>query len=307
MKHEPAERLTISVIIPHLNQADALVLCLSALAKGIRQPDQVIVVDNGSAELPKHVHDVFPNALLLVEPCPGPGLARNTGVMQATGQVLAFIDADCIPDERWLLAAEKHLLQGGTCILGGDVRIAYANADAPDALECYESIFAYRMDRYIAGAGFTGAGNMIVTRDVFDRVGPFKGRDIAEDRDWGQRAASAGFLTRYCPDVRVYHPARRSFADLCRKWDRQLAHDFAECHGKAKRLMWVAKAIMLAFSPVWAVFRVLGSDRISGPRSRILAAGILFRIRCYRAFRMMQLSGGLNPEQLLGRWNEADA
>ena len=47
------ERQRISVVIPHLNQPEFLARCLASLAAGTRPPDEVIVVDNGSHELPE--------------------------------------------------------------------------------------------------------------------------------------------------------------------------------------------------------------------------------------------------------------
>ena len=43
--------MQISVVIPHLNQPEALARCLASLAVGARQPDEIIVVDNGSGAM----------------------------------------------------------------------------------------------------------------------------------------------------------------------------------------------------------------------------------------------------------------
>ncbi len=91
------------------------------------------------------------------------------------GNVLAFIDADCIPSPEWLAVAQHVLQTGQFGILGGDVRIACEDRKSLSMVEAYESIFAYRMDRYIARQGFTGTGNLVMRRDVFDDVGPFAG------------------------------------------------------------------------------------------------------------------------------------
>lgn len=307
MKNEPAAPLKISVIIPHLNQPDHLARCLSSLARGERLPDQVIVVDNGSLALPCCVQTFFPDGVLLEQTIPGPGPARNLGVAHATGDALAFIDADCVADPGWLAAAERHLTAARHEILGGDVRIGCEDAAHPTAIEAYESVFAYRVDHYITRHKFTGSGNLVVLRDTFDRVGQFKGRDVAEDRDWGQRATAMGYPIAYCPELLVYHPARRALKELHAKWDRQLSHDFATCKTFPARLRWVGKALALCFSPCVDGAKVLRSDRINGLRCRALAFFVLVRIRFYRARRMLQLASGLDREKLLLRWNASDA
>src|SRR3981189_987749 len=95
----------ISVIIPHLNQPDDLEACLCSLGAQNLDHDlfEVIVVDNGSAVLPAEVVARHPGRTrLLQEARPGPGPARNTGAKSATGEILAFLDADCSAQSNWL-------------------------------------------------------------------------------------------------------------------------------------------------------------------------------------------------------------
>lgn len=295
---------TISVVIPHLNQPQMLARCLASLAAGRRRPDEVIVVDNGSAELPEAVCAAFPGVRLLAEPTPGPGPARNRGVGASTGEILAFIDADCIADPGWLEAAEAALADPAAQILGGDVRIALADPDRLTMLEAYESIYAYRMDLYIRHQGFTGSGNLVTRRAVFDDVGPFAGLEVAEDRDWGHRATARGHTIRYVAAMRVYHPARPDFAGLYAKWDRHSAHDYESARARTGgRMRFALKTMAMIFSPLAELPKVLASDRIAGLRSRVLAFAALARIRAYRARVMLWLLTGGDPAQLSGRWN----
>lgn len=289
--------MRISVIIPHLNQPDMLARCLASLAGGTRAPDQVIVVDNGSTLRP-----VVPaNVTLLVQNIPGPGPARNLGITHATGDVLAFIDADCIADARWLDAAATAIKTAD--ILGGDVRIACADPASLTMLEAYESIYAYRMDRYIAREGFTGTGNLVVRRAVLDTVGPFAGLDVAEDRDWGQRATALGFAITYVPQMRVCHPARQTFTDLFAKWDRHMAHDYANATGVTGKLKWLAKTAAMGLSPLAEIPRIIACDRVQGLHNKVRAFAGLARIRRYRTARMADLMVSGRPERLSAKWN----
>src|SRR5262245_7741490 len=100
--------MLISVIIPHLNQEDLLRVGLEALHAqlGGMSNMEIIVVDNGSARLPEMICSAWPDVRLVSEPTPGPGPARNRGIREARGEILAFIDADCRADHGWLAAIE---------------------------------------------------------------------------------------------------------------------------------------------------------------------------------------------------------
>ncbi|MCY1127476.1 glycosyltransferase [Frigidibacter sp. RF13] len=301
-------RPRISVVIPHLNQPAMLDRCLASIAAGSRAPDEVVVADNGSQEMPETICARYPFVRLIRETTPGPGPARNAGIARTTGEVLAFIDADCVADPGWLAAAEAEMARPGATVLGGDVRILYVDPARLTMLEAYESIYAYRMDRYIARKNFTGTGNLVMTRAVFDDVGPFAGLSVAEDTDWGQRATAKGYRIRFVAGMRVYHPARERFAELRSKWDRHTAHFFDGVRGNFRRtVLWALKCGAMAASPLAELPQIVTSDRVSGIRNRLLALAGLIRIRLYRARIMAWLLFGGDPDRLSGRWNRPSA
>jgi GT2 family glycosyltransferase len=297
----------ISVIVPHLNQPEALRACLAALAAQDLAPDrfEVIVVDNGSPAPPAAVVAGFPGVRLAVEPAPGPGPARNRGAALARGGLLAFTDADCRPEPGWLAA----LLAGfaadpGAAVLGGRVAIVAADPAAPTAAESFDMVYGMRQDRLITGQGFAATANLAVRREAFAAVGPFAGIALAEDMDWCRRAAARGFAVRYAPAAVVRHPARRSLAALARQWDRHIGHAWAALPpGPTARLRWLGRAAAVAASPLAAMGPLLASRRLAGPGQRLGALGVLVRLRLYRARRMLAALGG-GPARQGGRgWN----
>lgn len=304
-KEEADRSLRISVVIPHLNQPEMLDRCLASIWSGSRRPDQVFVVDNGSAALPEAVLAAHPGTVLLHEPTPGPGPARNMGAAAADGDILAFTDADCLADRDWLAAMEAAFADPEAQILGGDVRIALIDPARLTMLEAYESIYGYRADRYIPKQGFTVTCNLAMRPAVLADVGAFGGLSIAEDREWGQRATARGYRIRYVAGMRIYHPARTTFRALQAKWDRQLGHDYTEARqsGLASRAKWAAKTLVMGLSPLAEVPRILLTNRIAGPRSRMLAFLCLIRSRFHRMHRMAWLMAGGDPDILSGRWN----
>jgi glycosyltransferase involved in cell wall biosynthesis len=297
----------ISVIIPHLNQPKGLEACLGSLDSQTldRSAFEVIVVDNGSTSLPEAVIERHPRTFLLQELKPGPGLARNRGIEAASAEILAFIDADCRAHPDWLRSALRALqLSPERTILGGDVQIWRESKTTITALEAYESVFAYRFKLYIERHGFSGTGNLVVRHCDFDRVGPFRGIDIEEDSDWGQRARSAGFTFCYVPEMIVFHPARGSLRELFVKWDRHIQHA-ANMEGEHAmwQVRWVLRAFAILISPVVDWTKVIVSDRIHGASARIEAIFVLVAVRAYRAYKMI----GMLSSKKGVVWNRASA
>ena len=302
-----ASRPDISVIIPHLNQPQQLAECLESLSGQTLPPDrfEVIVVDNGSRESPATTIAPFEGVRLETESAPGPGPARNRGAAASRGAILAFIDADCIADEDWLKTISGRFAEAGHRVtLGGEVAIGYVDPSRLTMLEAYESVFAYRQQEYIEKHGFSGTGNLAVRRKDFAAVGPFGGIDIAEDRDWGRRALAKGYRVLFVPEMIVYHPARKSMAELQDKWDRHILHAFEERRERRfGRSRWALLAIAVAISPLADVRRVALSRRIPDFRAKLLALLALFRIRQYRALRMLRLAFRANHHQNSVVWN----
>lgn len=304
----PGARPRVSVVIPHLNQPDAARRCLDSLAAQSYPAElvEIILVDNGSNAPLDWLAATYPHVTLLHEPRPGPGHARNRGVAAAGGAVLAFIDADCRADARWIEAAVAGLdAADATGVVGGDVRIDRVAEDRLTPLEAYESIFAYRQKLYIAKRGFSGTGNLAVRRALFDRVGPFGGIDIAEDADWGMRARLAGHPARYRADMIIYHPARERFSELQAKWRRHVAHDLTRHRQKGgSDAAWFARAAAVLLSVGPHGLKILLSGRISGFSARLAGIGVLARIRWFR-FRQMLSQARQDGASAAAEWNRA--
>lgn len=293
----------ISVIIPHLNQPEVLAGLLKALAAQTFRDFEIIVADNGSkAPLPASITD-HPGLRTLIEATPGPGPARSAGAAIARAPILAFTDCDCRPDPGWLAAIAAHFADDAAApAMAGDVRIAFQNPARPTGLEAYEAIFGYRQYLYVARDGYGATCNLAVRAETFAKVGPFAGLEVAEDRDWGQRATAMGIAHAYAPAAVIRTPARETFAELARKWDRHIGHDFAE---GPSRLKWGLRAMALLISPVADLPPVVRTDRVSGLGAKIRAMIVLTRIRAYRCRQMVKLLLGGDAAGMRAGWRDA--
>lgn len=120
-----ANKLFISVIVITRNRAESLKDALISLTRQSRQPDEVIVVDNASADHTKEVILSFADRLnikYVYEATRGIPHARNAGITNATGDIIAFIDDDCVAGEGWLKYVEIPFVRDPNVgVVGGEV------------------------------------------------------------------------------------------------------------------------------------------------------------------------------------------
>lgn len=92
---------TVSVVIPVLDDARELRICLELLSRQTRPPHEVVVVDNGSSDDSAEVARAA-GARVVAEPRRGIPHAAATGYDAATGSVIARLDADSRPGPDWI-------------------------------------------------------------------------------------------------------------------------------------------------------------------------------------------------------------
>ncbi len=249
----------VSVIVPVLDDAPRLAVCLDALADQEGSPDvEVVVVDNGSTDDSVTVARAHPlRPVVIVEPRRGSYAARNAGIAVSTGDRLAFTDADCVPTARWVMSGSAY----PAALFGGAV-LAEASA-TPTAWERYDRALYLRQDQLVAEQGFAATANLWVDRAVLDAVGPFDpALRSSGDLEWGRRAAAAGFETAYAPEVAVRHRPRTTLAQT---WQlhRRLGAGWAALATRGERPPpWRDRALVL---PLGLVVTAVAAD---GPALR---------------------------------------
>ncbi len=203
--------VTVSVVVPVLDDAIRLAACLDALHVQVGAPPfEVVVADNGSQDSSASVARAHPlSPVVVVEPRRGSYAARNAGVAAAAAPQLAFTDADCVPAPDWVARGVAALAGHG--IVGGDVRPV--RSAEPTVWERYDRALYLRQRDLVEHQGFAATANLWVRREVFDAVGGFD-PDLRSsgDLEWGRRAAAAGHRTRYDERVVVAHQPRTTAA-----------------------------------------------------------------------------------------------
>ena len=282
----------IAIIIPHYNDVARLERCLSALSKNDLSGCEVLVVDNGSTQSLENMQAQFPDIRFMTEPQKGAAAARNRGVQETSAPQLMFIDADCLPASDWVAVGRQVAHEAD--LIGGRVEVFDETPPPRSGAEAFEAVFAFDFRHYIEVKGFSGTGNLITRRDVFEDVGPFRG-GVSEDRDWSFRATAKGYRLIYEDKLRVGHPSRQDWSALRVKWRRIMQEMFEQTGGgAASRAKWALKGLAMPLSILMHLPKVLTSDRLSGLGDRLRAASVLIQLRLLRMIWMLRQALGLS-------------
>jgi glycosyltransferase involved in cell wall biosynthesis len=210
-----------SVIVPARDAARTLGGVLEGLDRQTVPRDrfEVIVVDNRSTDATAEAARTHGADQVLAEPTPGAAAARNRGIQAARGPVLAFLDADCLPDPGWLEAGLARLDQTGAGLVGG--RVDTRPGPGPAWLAHYDRLSYVRQAERIARSGLSATANLFVRREVIEQIGPFRPElRAAEDDEFCLRAAGAGVAIAYAEGAAVSREAATGAGAVIRRYHR---------------------------------------------------------------------------------------
>jgi GT2 family glycosyltransferase len=199
----------LSVIIASYNSRATIGPCLDALLPQIGPDIEVLVADSSTDGTGEFLTRQYPWVRLLrSERRWFPGAARNHAIAVAQGEILAFIDADCIACPNWIRRSlEAQRLWGP--VVGGSVE--NANPAVHAGWVYYFCEFAAWMPEQAAGwMNEIPTCCLTIHRSVLRQTGPFRSNGYCSDTAFHWRLASAGIRAWFDPELRVAHvnPAR---------------------------------------------------------------------------------------------------
>lgn len=210
--------IQLSVVIASYNSAQTIERCLRSLEQQeASDAFEVIVVDSsadGSAEL---VSRGFPGVRLLGQAERRfPGDARNIGVSNARGAVIAFTDADCFVEPTWVARVLEAHRERRDPVIGGAVE--NGNPESYVGWAYYFFEFSTWMPRASACAMIDIPTTCLtVKRWVLDKVGPFLEGTYCSDTVFNWRAARLGYRPLFLPSLRVSHVNPTGMGDFLRR------------------------------------------------------------------------------------------
>lgn len=312
----------VSVIIPVYNDAQKLQKCLDALENQSYPTDsyEVIVIDNGSDETQniKSVVSKFSHARYTYQEKPSSYAARNQGLSIAKGEIIAFTDADCLPNRDWLEKGVTRLLNTPNCgFVSGHIEVFPKDPNCPTAVELFEMLTAFHQEKNLQNMKYGATANLFTSKQVIQKVGQFNEKlKSAGDLDWGVRVYEASYQQVYDETVKVRHPARASWPEMRKKTIRLVGGHYDlltmglyHFFKKESMLFSFSKKSILPSKllkeiifliilmqdlkpPVGVIIRSIRNPKLRNLSEKIKISWVILAVRYTRAWGKMQLKIG---------------
>jgi glycosyltransferase involved in cell wall biosynthesis len=207
----------VSVVVPVRNGEATIRDCVAALAESDYPAErhEIVVVDNASTDRTADLLRTLP-VRCAYEPRVGRSHARNRGIAESRGSIVAFTDADCAADRRWLSEIVEGFRSERIWGLAGEI-LAHAPRTAAQRFMAQRD---HHLQRHVMQLPerFAITSNVAFRRETFDRVGLFDPRFVtAEDVDFGWRFFDAGLEMSYRAQATVSHRLRATGWELFRQ------------------------------------------------------------------------------------------
>lgn len=169
----------ISVIIPAYNEERYIKKTLSALKQQTIPQEyiEIIVVNNASTDRTAEIARESGADSIIDEPRKGTNLARQAGLSRATGDIIAFLDADCIPPSWWLEKIHEKLHENKESFVALAGSYKYTE-DITEPLFIFEQLYSWvvlptlnsLVGKIFKKGGVIIGGNFAAFRETFEKV-----------------------------------------------------------------------------------------------------------------------------------------
>ena len=217
----------VSIIIPVRNRPEDISACLKSLEEldYPKEKKEIIVVDDASDDnTPETIRSFSEVRLIpLTEHCQA-SFCRNRAAQEAKGDILAFIDSDCLADPSWLRELVPAFRDESLGALGGAVDSYYVEKN----LDQYEKVkSALKIGSWFKRSMeeekffYVPTCNFLVRHELFFKLDGFREElHVGEDVDFCWRLQDSGAMLEYRPVGRVFHKHRNSPLPFCsRRFD----------------------------------------------------------------------------------------
>jgi len=208
----------ISIVVPVYNGEKTIALCIESLLRQDYPKDryEIIVIDNNSNDRTAEIVKQYPVIYLFEDKAQNPSVARNAGIKAARGEIIAFIDADCIASPNWLREGVKLFKSKIIGCVAGEIKAA-----ALDTIieKCFEAAWPFSAKEKLQNFYFLPTvitANAFYRKAVFNEIGLFDENTISgEDLDlcWRMQLFTS-YKVGYNPAALVFHKHRTTFRDI---------------------------------------------------------------------------------------------
>ncbi len=204
-RNTKAATTRISVIVPALNEARVIGHCLESLAASDFPKEQfeVILVDNGSKDATVEIARSFSERMqVTILERRGVRISglRNWGVKHASGEIVAFLDADCVAPPSWLKDILAFAPKDGMGVIGANYLLPEGSTWVGRTWHDYQEA------PKSGDVSHVPAGDLVMRREDFLQVGGFdESIQTNEDYELCERVRAAGMPVRAFPQLGVVH------------------------------------------------------------------------------------------------------
>jgi glycosyltransferase involved in cell wall biosynthesis len=209
--------MKLSVVIPAYNEAPRIGTCLDSIFRelqGTTRAYEVIVVDNASTDETAEIAGRYPGVIVVREPRKGITFARQAGLAESSGELIANIDADTILTPGWVERVYREFGADPALVCLSGPQVYY---DAPRSTRVFARVFyglafsTYLVNRFVLRSGsLAQGGNFICRREALERIGGFDTsiQFYGEDADVAQRLHRIGKV-KFTFGLPIYASGRR--------------------------------------------------------------------------------------------------
>jgi len=207
-----SEAALVSIVVPVFNEAANIVACLDKLTIQDYAAIEIIVVDDASRDASRSLVAAYPDSrvrLLGNTRNRGPAYCLNKGAEVALGEILMFVDADCVVPEHWVSTACESLTRHDAVAVEAAIHYAHQQKEIWQKIPLNPFYNLSGSSELTVPCRDFANGNFAVYRHAFRALGGFRvdrypnGR---EDTDLGLRLSGLGTVV-YSRDMSVIHTA----------------------------------------------------------------------------------------------------
>jgi cellulose synthase/poly-beta-1,6-N-acetylglucosamine synthase-like glycosyltransferase len=260
----------VSVVVGIRNEERFIEECIESLLRLDYPQDlyEIIIVDGMSTDKTRDLVQKYP-VLLLLNKKKNVAAARNLGVENAIGDLVAFTDGDCKVDPQWLkiLVREMQNAPGGVVCVGGPNLIF-------DSDPVFGRVVGYAQETFLGSGGSAQSKNStkkhyvsslpncnaMYKKSAIQEVGYFDERFlIGQDGDLNYRIGKKGHKFLYIPDAQVLHHRKgtlKSFSVRMFKYGMWMAELFKK-HGEFVRWYAFLPSVAIVFAFVLLISSII--------------------------------------------------
>ncbi len=208
--------MRFSVIIPMYQAFQTLPACLNGVSNQDYHDFEVIMVDSSPGlESVQWIRQHTSYRVIHLEEKTRSEKARNIAAAQAQGDILAFLDADCVPVTGWLAALDQAFLDRAAAACGP---VTCFNRDLISVTAHIAKFWLWLPGRTIRQINQAPTANFAILRNLYVELGGLDESHLASaDTGLGYRLEDSGKSIRIVPGAQVAHIHTIDWRDLVRE------------------------------------------------------------------------------------------